>query len=297
MDQDQRSLLLGKTLEWVGGNIHNERVGDFLSRYYEANPKWLSFTDGKGNVVSYSGTGYGTDVIIDLNGENREVLRPRLITYLQELVGRHNEELHDQSVKLFHGVTITLPYTELKIDMNRYVIHTGSGCYYDQDEIAYEMMAALSSLSVYKALAPRYLYKDFVRVDDPADENHPVTFYHEVMDVMVFFSQTKDDSLVHVRGPSTEKFEKYMFAFFAGFVEGRTEIAFVREYGSRSYDAKNPFDSIEVNITSEHGGKQCMFAAKLPYGLSFQSFPRLHFAKLVMEGLCEDLLAVEEATA
>jgi hypothetical protein len=295
MNQEQRMILRKKTMEHLGGNVSNKRVGDFLYVHREADPRWLRFSDGFGNRVIHGGRGDSTDVIIELEGENKEVLRARLVAYLEELVGRHNEKLHDEWEKQFRGVTITLPYTSMKIYPDRYVIHTGSGCFYDQDEIAYEVMAALSSLTVYKALAPRYLYKDFARVDEPTDDK-PVTFYHEETDVMVFFSDKKDDTSVCVRGPKTEKFERVMFAFFAGFVEGRTEKPFAREYGATVYHARNPADSVEVKITSEHAGEKCMFAVKLPYGLSFQSFPRLHFAKLVMECHKEDFLAAEAVT-
>lgn len=287
MNQEQMMILRKKTLEHLGGNIFNKRVGDFLYRHHEASPRWLHFFDGAGNRVIHGGRGDATDVIIELDGENKEVLRTRLVAYLEELVGRHNEKLHDEGEKLFKGVTITLPYTSMKIFPDRYVIHTGSGCWYDQDEIAYEVMAALSSISVYKALAPRYEYYDFIRVDEPTDDK-PVTFYHEAADVMVFFSDKKDGSSVCVRGPKTEKFERIMFAFFAGFVEGKTEKPFIREYGSAVYHGKDSSDTVEVNITSEHAGKASMFAAKLPYGLSYQSFPRLHFAKLVMESFSKD---------
>lgn len=279
----------------LGGSYFNKRVGNFLYTQREANPNWYYYVDDSGNCVFHGGRGCQTDVHIEIKGAFQDVLRPRLYAYMEELVGRHGEVLHEEGVKQFHGVTIELPYRTM--GSNRITIHTGSGCCYDQDEIAYEVMAALSGLSFYKALAPRYVYHKFLRVDVVTDDDHPVTFFNESSDILVFFSHKKDGSYVTVLGPRNEVFEKVMFAYFAAMVEGRRELghaSFVRDFGDRHYTAHSESDSVDVSIKPELDGKKVSFGIKLPYNLSFQSFPRLHFAKGVMEMLSEDLIKVEE---
>ena len=75
-----------------------------------------------------------------------------------------------------------------------------------------------------------------------------------------------------------------MFDYFGDFVKARTGKDFIRLHGYQPYLAEDPRDSVEVDIRS---GSSCSFSIKLPYNFSYVSFPRLDFAKDVMEHLEE----------
>jgi hypothetical protein len=266
-------------------NPVNHVIGDFKYVQDGANPPWHYFFDDYQNVVQYGGNADSTDVIVRIRGGSVEVLHSRLREYMTELVLRHNEVLHEEGEKRFHAVTISLPYKD-RPTSEGVTIHTGSGCCYDQDEIAYEVMAALSGVPVYKAISPEKSCYGFTRVDSPKDQN-PITFFSEKIDVMVAFSYQNDDSAVMCHIPKTPELEKYMFDLFAEFVIGRTQVPFIRSYGLIDYIAENPADSLSVCIQEEHGGSRCSFSMKVPYNLSFESFPRLCFAQHVMQSLHE----------
>lgn len=139
-------------------------IGDFKYVQDGANPPWHYFFDNYQNVVQYGGHADSTDVIVRIRGGSVEVLHSRLREYMTELVLRHNEVLHEEGEKRFHWVTISLPYKD-RPTSEGVKIHTGSGCCYDQDKIAYEVMAALSGVPVYKAITPAKSYYGFTRVD------------------------------------------------------------------------------------------------------------------------------------
>ncbi|MEK7134780.1 MAG: hypothetical protein AAB819_03630 [Patescibacteria group bacterium] len=141
--------------ERLSKDLFNKRIGGFLYIHYEANPQWIYFIDLQENMVQYGGQGNSTDVIVRITNASRPVLEPRLMSYLRELVGRHDETLHEEGERKFHGVTIILPYKLMSVFPGFEVtIHTGSGRCYDQDEIAFEVMGALSDVPVLKAIAP-----------------------------------------------------------------------------------------------------------------------------------------------
>lgn len=110
---------------------------------------------------------------------------------------------------------------------------------------------------------------------------------------MVAFSYQNDDSAVMCHIPKTPELEKYMFDLFAKFVVGRTTVPFIQCYGLQEYHAVNPANSLIVCIEEEHGGSRCSFSMKVPYNLSFESFPRLCFAEHVMQSLHEKFLKEE----
>ena len=280
-----------KEFDRLSAQLFNMRIGDFLYIHREANPRWHYFDDIKGNTIQYGGQGNSTDVIVRINGDSVEMLRPRLIGYMENLLGRHHEKLHEEGRQLFHGVTIILPYNPFSSKSFEVTIHTGSGCCYDQDEIAYEVMAALSGVSVYKAISPFGSYCDFVR-KDIVNDSQWITYWHSSQGIKVEFNHVDDRTAVciskaiHSPREDWHRFKTLMYDYFDKFIVARTGQTFVREYGYRVYEAKDPRDheSLSVQIDS---GSEMSFAMSVPYGLSFVSFPRLRFAKDIMEYLSE----------
>jgi hypothetical protein len=205
---------------------------------------------------------------------------------MTELIGRHGEQLHTEGQKQFHGVTISLPYRP--VEHAEYCIHTGSGCCYDQDEIAYEVMAALSGIPVYKAISPRSC-GNFVK-EDMTDNSVWIVYSDMQNGFRVSFSHVNDGTPVvvenskHFPRSHWTKFQADMCILLAEFVSKRTGKEFVFTRGRTKYEAENPSDEIEIDIQS---GSTFDFAIKVPYGLSFEHFPRLAFAKAAMKFLSE----------
>lgn len=293
MNHVDRMELNAKQLALLEGNIFNKRVGDFLYRHHEANPKWYAFFDQLGNSVFYGGD--TTDVIIHIKGTSRKELGNRLVDYMGELVGRHNESLHGEGAKKFHAVTITLPVGVLRNSSELEVtIHTGSGGCYDQDEIACEVMAALSDIPVYKALAPQFSYHNFVRLDQ-VDDKGWINYLFEEQGVHVSFSCLNDQTCVMVRKFLTEpradltKFKDIMYELFSEWVKAFAEKDMVREYGRRLYDYEGHSLSgdqkhILVLIEPAMADDPLSFSVSIPY-FSHVDFGRIVFAKDVMERL------------
>lgn len=304
MNQADRMELNARHLASLEGNIFNERVGEFFYRHREANPKWYAFFDKLGNSVFYGGD--ATDVIIRIKEVSREELGNLLIDYMRELVGRHNEDLHGEGTKKFHAVTITLPVGILKNGGELEVtIHTGSGCCYDQDEIAYEVMAALSGIPVYKALAPSFSYHSFVRQDKVGD-GKPISYWFEEEDICVSFGYLNDGECVRVSkdkpspSQSTEsliKFVEIMQEVLSVWVEALTDKkmsrvpGFIHCYEYEPHSLNNNQKYVRVFISSSFDCSS--FAIEIPY-FSHIDFGRITFAKEVMERLSEAFPVAKE---
>ncbi len=286
----------------IGGNIGNKRVGNFLYIDTEANPRWLFFKDEKGNSVTHGGENDSTDVIIRINSKFRKDLESRLYDYLHELVGRHNEDLHKEGEKRFYAVTIGLPYAyrDTRNSDLEVKIHTGSGCCYDQDEIAHEVMSALSGFHAYKALAPRFYHRDFIRMDD-IDDKKWVEYLLEDQGVRVKFSPLNDQTMVvalideNSSVSNRDVFEKVMRGVFSEWLQAFTEDVFVYEPGLKQYSYEgHSLDYGQKTIDVVIGtGHPAVFEVLIPF-YSHITFGRIVFAKSTMEALSEAFAVSEE---
>lgn len=268
--------------------LFNKRIGNFLYVHHEANPKWHIFRDVFGNSVQHGGRCDSTDVIVRIVHGSGNKLRPRLKSYMNELVGRHKEKLHEEGEKRFHGVTITLP-SQL-FASGEVVIHTGSGCCYNQDEIAYEVMAALTGFPVYKVITPDCYY-DFKRMDTMEDE-HLVTYWHISKGIEIQFSYLEDRSYIsvscvgHQRVEDFNKFHDTMYALLDEYVKGRSiESGCSRALGYTFYKSEQTKDSFGINVEEVEGSSLC-FKVDVPYRGSI-NFPRLDFAKWITDELSQ----------
>ena len=273
----------------------NARIVDFL-RIHQTNPRWCDFSDTKGNTVRCGGTACPTVVRVHITSSSRKELEPRLMTYLKELIWMDDKGLHEFGGEIFEGVIIMLPYKELPSPDLKVTIQIIPDCHYDQDEIAYGVMAALSGVPTYKAISPFGTYQgQFVRQDTISD-GKPVSYKHVALGIEVSFSHINDAtdvSISKVVGNSEEDEERYkslMYHYFDTFISTKTGQTFVRESGYRVYEAKDHrrHESLSVQVDS---GSKMSFAVDIPYGLSFESFPRLRFTKDLMKYLSEALNA------
>ena len=295
MNQADRMELNAKHLASLEGNIFNKRVGNFLYRHREANPKWYAFWDQFGNSVIYGGD--ATDVIIHIKEMSREELGNRLVDYMRELVGRHNETLHGEGTQKFHAVTITLPVGIFKnISELEVTIHTGSGCCYDQDEIAYEVMSALSGVPVYKALAPQFSYYNFVR-QDKVDDGRLVSYWFQEEGIHVSVGYLNDGDCVRVSkdkpSPSQSttsliKFVEIMQEILSDWVGALTDqnmshvsgFNHCYEYKPHSLSGNQKYVRVFISSSVDRSS----FAIEIPF-FSHIDFGRITFAKEVMERL------------
>lgn len=278
--------------------IFNKRVGDFLYVHYEADPSWHRFWDIQGNGVTHGGRGYSTDVRVKILKKDRPTLEPRLRAYLQSLLGRHKLTLHEEGYKLYENViSIHLPYTAISGEDLDVTIHTGCGGHYDQDEIAYEVMAALSDLPVLKALAPADSYYEFIRKDSVTDTDF-VRFEHESLQIAVTFGYSRELQPIVVTLQSTDpvlaaRFKEVMFDEFAEWVKAKAETTFNRTFGVTQYVNKETKVVTEI-IASE--GEVTLFSISSPYS-DWYSFNRLKCAKSIMEALYTNLIRYPEEVA
>lgn len=271
--------------------LFNKRIGNFLYQHYEASPRWYNFWDIHGNLVMYGGD--STDVIVRIKKEHRELLEPRLMAYTEELVGRHNEVLHEFGIQKFHGVTIQLPF-ESKGVINpelEVIIHTGSGCCYDQDEIAYEVIAALSGVPVLKALAPKSC-GSFIRFDE-IGSNDWIKFQSENVGVKVEFDYKPNSPhntvVMLCRSTSMDKINKLvnlMYDFVDEYVLSRTGQNIIKKGGEQSFKYEHTEKMVHVKILL--GGPSIAFCVTVPY-CDHEPFARLSYATRVMEMLHENL--------
>lgn len=272
--------------------LFNVRIGDFLYIHREANPVWHYFLDIYGNMVRHGGRGDATDCVVHIKAASREALEPRLNEYLKELVGRHGEELHNVGTKKYHGVTITLPPSPHSAVLQNLevTIHTGSGCCYDQDEIAYEVMAALSGVPALKALAEPDSYHGFIR-RDKIDDNAWINFLNEELGITVKFSPISgDDSYVvvemykHHPRENWEMFKHLMYECIDEYVKSRTGRNIVKQYGEQVFENENSKDQTRVLVGS---GSLLSFCVTVPYS-DHVSFIRWEYAKRAMSMLHEE---------
>ena len=270
----------------------NKRIGDFLYIHREANPRWHDFFDIHGNRVAHGGHGDSTDVEIRIVKDCVPMLLPRLIAYMEKLVGRHNEKLHKVGMQKFHGVMIILPCEEtLTAYSGEYncTIHTGSGCCYDQDEIAYEVMAALSGIPTLKALA-RESYGNFVRLDKPNDLGW---IKYEFSDCKIGVELSYLDwgnpatVVVHMAHylpqESQERFKNVMYDFMSEYLFEVTGKKMVRRSGHQRYKFNDSINFIPVYVGYRGS---LYFSIDVSYSGGVP-FARLEYAKGVMETLSE----------
>ena len=277
--------------------MFNKRIGDFLYQHYEAHPRYHRFYDMHGNEVMHIGRPDGTDVYVRIKKEHLAVLEPRLITYLKNLVGRHGEALHEQGQKQFYGATIRLPYHALdNLTIPReWVVHTGSGCSYDQDEIAYEIIAALSDMSALKAVAPTSRYYGFIRIDDPKNGFQRIEYKSSKVGVTVDFSHTEAISAVVITMDKQEsvesknKFKRVIYEFLTKYVEAKTGKKLICEEGHALYKGDTHWDDRMVGLYSPKFDTDGVpiFSVTVPYG-GETSFARVKFAKAVMNTLYDE---------
>src|SRR3989344_3729977 len=284
--------LTREMLDRLSKDPYNKRVGDFLYIHYEANPVWLVFLDLQRNTVQHGGQGDSTDVIVRITDASRAVLEPRLTAYLSELVGRHHEVLHEEGKRRFHGVTITLPYKSVPLPRPylEVTIHTGSGACYDQDEIAYEVMAALSGVPVLKALAPVGEYYGFVRTDS-VDDDDWVGYVREDMGIRIEFSHmihgnsyVRVSMYKHASRENWGKFKDVMYDFVFEYVKSRTEQAIPKKEGRYVFGGTGRED-----VVFTHGESMDLsdFNVTVPYS-DVEAFARLEYAKRAMQMLYEN---------
>ena len=284
--------LTREMLDRLSKDLYNKRVGDFLYIHYEANPVWLVFLDLQRNTVQHGGQGDSTDVIVRITDASRAVLEPRLTAYLSELVGRHHEVLHEEGKRRFHGVTITLPYKSVPLPRPylEVTIHTGSGACYDQDEIAYEVMAALSGVPTLKALAPADSYYGFVRTDRINDDDW-VGYVHQDVGIRIEFSPMIHGNAYvsvsmykHDSRENREKFKNAMYDLVSEYVKSRTDQVMLRKEGRHVFGITGGEGAVVVEVDS---GSSSNFSVTVPYS-DHESFARLKYAKRAMEMLHEN---------
>lgn len=299
----EQGRMTPREFEKLSNEVMNKRVGNFLyvhddhvRNFGTANPPWYCFQDIYCNSVTYGSD--NTDVIVRIQKNRRESLGRIIVAYMKELVGRHDETLHEFGTQKFHGVTIELPpdlaYPFLH-DM-KVIIHTGSGCCYDQDEIAYEVMAALSDVPVLKALAPRNSYCGFDRCDNLVDSN-PIRFRFESTRIFVKFNHEPNSPLYVVVGlydnPTKEKLDKFknlMYDFVDGYVQSRTGQNIVRKEGVQEFKYEHSEKMVYVRIVKDLSYDFCV---TVPY-CDHEPFARLNYAKRVMEMLYENFKVEKE---
>ncbi|NTV44597.1 MAG: hypothetical protein HGA67_02790 [Candidatus Yonathbacteria bacterium] len=307
-----RKTLLGlqkQHLAWLGGNIFNQRVGDFVYTHREANPDWLWFYDEKGNTVLHGGQGCQTDVYVRICKASHELLWPRLLAYLSELVGRHGEELHSEGVHKFHGVTITLPFNNVPEAVRNALtetevrIHTGSGCTYDQGEIAHEVMAALSDVPVLKAVAPMFHHYSFER----EDKGDKIGYFFSEYDMWIFFRDKRDSSFVFIGMVADDKADEFIAEFqrvvhrvLSSWTEYLTGESLPYVFDTEKYpyiykDRSLSYGQETIEITEHQDALFTYFGINIPYSIPGCYFARVDFVKEMMEALSEAFPVPEEA--
>jgi hypothetical protein len=278
------------------GDSCNTRVGNFVSTTQGVTESsWCLYQDIYGNTIVYGAPGGATDVIVTILPEHRAQYEPLIYAYLRALVGRHGEVLEEVDCKVYRAVTVRLPIGYAPTaGPCEVTIHTGSGCDYDQDEIAYEVMAALSEIPVYTALAPAHYCYDFVRVDTAPDR---VSYMHHGAQISITFTVDTDDSSVVVqKRVSYHDTHDGMFAahmyelvdtWVRTFSPGRCTPGVVRlEWNSTSvypiaqHALSGTQDTIAVSFMAD--AEHITVAMQVPY-FSHIQFGRLAYAKAVME--------------
>lgn len=273
-------------------------VGNFLCVLQEEKPRRYHFHDGDGNTVTHGGDG-NLIITVRVKEESLTLLKPRLISYLKGLLGRNKEELHTEGQKNFRGVMINLPDILNKLPSSldfEVIVDVGCSSTYHQDEIAYEVMAALSGIPALKAVTPTGEYFSFIRQDE-IDDGLCVKYHFERLGIDLEFSHGEELSAVvvsidkYATVHNRNKFKKIMYDFVAQYVEKRTtkkllhEDVFLR--GQKNFFHRYQSEGSLKCVTVDIGfGKSTYFSVSVPYSRGFKEpFSRVKYAKRLMEML------------
>ena len=132
----------------LGHDSQDMCVGNFFYKHKGVEPRWYIFKEDHGIEVRYGAEGYVSTVVLKIPFAFRHGFESLLVRYLRELVARHGEELHNEGRKKFRMLTLTLPdQTSLEADLDIVIDFDHDSCQ-NQKEIANEIMATLSGVSV-----------------------------------------------------------------------------------------------------------------------------------------------------
>ena len=272
--------------EYLDENINNVRIGDFLHSPQGGGLNWLVYSDASGNSVSHGSDSGKAEVHILIKQKSREQLEQILCCYLHELVSRHRETLHDQGHKQFKHLSIRFQYGTAKDRDLDIRVCIGSSGFYNQDEIAYEVMATLSDLPVYKVVSPMFYYESFVRLDTVGDKG-TVRYSLEEHGISVEFGYSKESSRLIVTKkdqPGGEedrrKFIDLMLFSFDGYVKNKTGKTLVYSSGRTVY--KNGARDTGIEVLIDNNSISFSISVSVPYKDS-GSFPRVRLARILME--------------
>lgn len=282
------SRAIGNGFRDQARNPNNRLIGNFLYVHTKENPRWYTYVDEYRNSVRYGGASDLDEVNIKIDSASEDFLWPLLTGYLSELVKRFGEELHTEGRKKFRHVSITLPdFNSNAVDVE-VKVYTGGSTEHSQQEIAYEIMAAFSNVSVLKAVAPHYSCGRFIRKDKVGNTG-PIRFFFAGPDIHLKFSHEDDASPVIVSMYSRDlesqqswvMFQESMYSFLEEYVKTKTGQGLAREKGFRRYQGQRSRTVVEVEIRSK---EFFSFTVSVPYRGSVL-FPRVRYADDVMRML------------
>ena len=277
-------------IDWLNGDERNTRIGDFICKYAEGRQEWVVFRNDSGDCVSYGGM-HQTEVHILITQASRDRLERVVYLYLHELAHRHDRTLHAAGSKDFKFFTIGLPVISTTKSDVLISIVPGSNGVYQQEDLAYEVMAALSNIPAYKAVSPMFYFGNFVRLDGVHD-NTWIEYCYKDQGITVTFSHTKDPSHLIVKKDSfpeegdKERFKALMARLFIAYVQEKTGRVFVlpHGFGTGTYGGGHRPFSVEVFV--EETPSLYSISVSVHYR-DYEHWPRAQLARQLMEAISQ----------
>ncbi len=278
-------------IDWLNGDERNTRIGDFIWTHTVEKQEWVVFRNTSGDCVSYGGI-HKTEVHILIKQASRDRLERVMYFYLHKLAGRHGGRiLHTSGSKDFKYFTIRLPFvvsTESDVLIS---IVPGSNGVYQQEDLAYEVIAALSKIPAYKEVSPMFYFGNFVRLDDVHD-NTWIEYCYKDQGISVTFSHTKDPSHLIVKKDSfpkegdKERFKALMARLFIAYVQEKTGRVFVlpHGFGTGTYGGGHRPFSVEVFV--EETPSLYSISVGVHYR-DYEHWPRAQLARQLMEAISQ----------
>jgi hypothetical protein len=242
---------------------------------------WMTYKGADG-FVSYNET--SRTIRYAIKSDEFHDYKGRAIEYLKSLLRKCGEVLHTKGQMTFpkSKVVVTLPDEQGE----ETVIYFHEECPLHPEWVFYELMAQVSGVSVYKALAPKEV-NGFVRIDHADDDHGSISYTWQ-------HSKQQQGKDVLVGAVSVElDFEpprhQEVFSFWVSYIKngGHTRVGFSGQVFNRC------MTSTCQGITFvQHSSGISSFSIAVPYRSDTDLFPRLAFLEKVTSALREAFPAV-----
>jgi hypothetical protein len=281
-------LLIQQFRKEINMGTNTKSIGNFA--YVKDDGDYFTFQDNAGNQVVYTDrsrcSSFFNATSVFIKNDSMAKLLPLFTVYLKKFVG--DEELQDEGEKIFSKAKIIIHRSFFDPDHGRgffaIFFDTNTHLGFSAMNIGQEIMASLSEVRLYKAIAPPSDYKGFVRHD--VDEDNSVRYLDTRYGISVSFKYAAPSHYLCAKMESGEDVQTFivsMYIFLTTLVRSHTDQKFIRTYRRRHYpESRKRGGSIDVRAESNDG---LAFYIQVNSDPIRGSFPEVEILEWLMEHL------------